>query len=375
MRTLHGWSFALCAAALLPAACGNHETSRDLGLEDLGRPDAAMDAALPDASLPDASLPDATVDAALPDAAVDAALPDAAMDAALPDATSPDLAGDGASSDALACTPTVPTAIAQGFSRAFAIDADFVYGFSLDSESPGVVRVPKGGGTPERIVVAQTSLGALLVDDTSLYFIGAHDVLRAPKSGGTPTDLAASTEAPAGLAIDDANVYWSAPGGLFMVPKAGGTATELAPVLTGVLASDGQFVYYGDGAGISRVATTGGAPEHFVDLTDLGALATDAEHVYAATTAGRVVAFAKVVGASPVELLAGAAGQALSGFTLDDTHVYVATTSDGGGRVEQVDKDGSGALERASTGAFGLGVDGAHLYWVDASNQLVHLCK
>lgn len=371
MRTLPGWSMTVCAALLL-AACGNHETPHDMGVSDLGHRDAAVpDGAVPDAAVPDGAVPDAAVpDGAVPDAAV----PDAAVVDGGPDAAVPDAAVVDGGPDALACTPTVPTALAQGFSRAFAVDADYVYGFSLDSEAPGVVRVPKTGGTPERIVTAETSLGAIFVDATSVYFIGAHDVLSAPKTGGTPADLAASAEAPAGLAIDDTNVYWSAPGGLFEVPKAGGTAVELAPTVTGVLVSDGQFVYYGDGAGVSRVAVGGGTPEHVVDLADLGALAVDAQRVFAATRDGRVVSFAKD-GASLAELLAGATDQMLSGFALDAEHVYLAATNDGGGHVEQVNKDGTGALERAGTSAYGLGVDGAHLYWVDGGNQLIRLCK
>jgi hypothetical protein len=121
-----------------------------------------------------------------------------------------------------------------------AVDATSVYWATV---SGGLMKVPLGGGTPETLA----SVGAynIVLDATSVYWIGETGVMKMPLDGGAVTTLASGsygyvTEA---LAVDATNVYWSpgpgmGPGGsspLLSVPLNGGTPTTL-------FASDSQAV-------------------------------------------------------------------------------------------------------------------------------------
>src|SRR5262245_19134031 len=50
---------------------------------------------------------------------------------------------DAAFDGGTACAPQVPTPIANNFSRTIAIDAQNVFGFSIASAAPGIIRVSK----------------------------------------------------------------------------------------------------------------------------------------------------------------------------------------------------------------------------------------
>src|SRR5262249_35678709 len=108
---------------------------------------------------------------------------DAPIAVSPPDAPAASPPPDGAV--ASSC-PSTGTLFASDFLPVTA-DSDFLYGWGLSS----IVRVGRGGGTPELVVSDVDTVRALdlIVDDTSVYWSfradeGGGKIFRAPRSGG-----------------------------------------------------------------------------------------------------------------------------------------------------------------------------------------------
>lgn len=147
-------------------------------------------------------------------------------------------------------------------------------------------RVAKSGGPSLTLAEGELLAGALVVDETRLYWVtGDGRVHACGTTGGPIVELAAATEPgqdrrmPHFVVGDASRIYWSAGNALFTVPKSGGGATQLVSVGESRnpigLAVAGAHLYwaaagkvalhpdgsygYPDGA-IRRVLATGGAP-------------------------------------------------------------------------------------------------------------------
>ncbi len=181
-----------------------------------------------------------------------------------------------------------PTALAtaQKNPGSIAIDAANVYWTNDGTDASGaftpantdgsVMQVPIGGGTPTTIASGQFVVGAVAVDQTSVYWTNAGTdgtdghVMKAPIGGGAATTLASGQFGPVNTAVDGASVYWMNrnlfPTGVTVMKVAlgGGGPVTLASggqQEPGAMVVDATHVYWASGGDFLKVPTGGGAPE------------------------------------------------------------------------------------------------------------------
>jgi hypothetical protein len=147
-------------------------------------------------------------------------------------------------------------------------------------------RVAKSGGPSQTLVEGELLAGALVVDESGLYWVTGDGRVRArPTSGGPVVELAGATEPgesrrmPHFVVGDAERIYWSAGSALHSVRKTGGDAIQLVSVVESRnpvgLAVAGEHLYWAaagavelhsDGSygfpngALRRVAVAGGAP-------------------------------------------------------------------------------------------------------------------
>ncbi|HEY6460471.1 MAG TPA: hypothetical protein VIY73_09980 [Polyangiaceae bacterium] len=144
-----------------------------------------------------------------------------------------------------------------------AVDDSYVYW--TDNGGP-VMRVAKGGGTPQKIAdtTPQNSFGpmGIAVDCANAYFLTSDGkVWQVPKDGSAPPVVLASDggNEPWGIAVDGANVYYAANGpsggGVESVPIGGGCVTVLASGVGYVagVAVDAKNVTFASGSSVLSV--------------------------------------------------------------------------------------------------------------------------
>jgi hypothetical protein len=111
-----------------------------------------------------------------------------------------------------AAAGTAPTEIArqQNRPRGLAADATHVYWVTTDATDGQVLRVPKGGGTPEALVSNLKNPREIALDDEHAYFTSYADgtVQRVKKAGGQPETLIGEQASPLGIAVDANYIYW-----------------------------------------------------------------------------------------------------------------------------------------------------------------------
>lgn len=220
--------------------------------------------------------------------------------------------------------------------------------YVADPRSLGrILRIPLDGSDVRALASELPMPQGLAIDDTHVYWTnwadgsaraGAGALMKVAKTGGPPTTLATSQRGPHGIAPDETHVYWAlfVGGEIRRIPKQGGpeevlVSNERNPRSVAV---DGSSVYWGNfGMGdttIKKVDKTGGGVTPLADA-----------------------------GGSPVDV------------TIDDARVY--WISYGSRAVWSVGKDGGvptsiapGGQSPGAAGSHGLGVDGAHVYWLNS---------
>jgi sugar lactone lactonase YvrE len=105
------------------------------------------------------------------------------------------------------------------------------------------------------------------VDQTYLYWSDGGNILRVPKAGGTSEKIIPNVAQPDEIVMDGDNFYWlnwagegSPPQPIMYAPKKGGEAKQLTPPQspTTGLCLDDSFVYFMTGDGIKKIAKGGG---------------------------------------------------------------------------------------------------------------------
>jgi hypothetical protein len=187
------------------------------------------------------------------------------------------------------------------------VDDTDVYVTACASNSPSpntVLRVPKGGGATVTLASTLRCPVAIAIDAANVYWADDNApvlpdgaIMRVPKAGGLPVTLAALPESPAGMvAVDGENVYWVEDSGLWRVPKCGGSAVALAPLIDGLgnvffpppaLAIDKDGVYLWTD-GITKVPKDGGAATTLArgPFQPSGGLVLDGTSVYWVSSSG-----------------------------------------------------------------------------------------
>jgi len=345
-------------------------------------------------------------------------------------------AADGAS-EVGGTAPVVLANVKSAF--AIAIDSTYVYWKGMDGLVITIGRVPKAGGTPTTIYNSVSnpslgwgSLGAIVVDSTSVYFdqdtccgeINA--ILKAAKDGSTTNGAApavAQTTSTAGetndIVADSTTLYFVFGNGIYSVPLAGGGqrtvvdptgASPVDPVsgkptgfpsITG-MAKDGTKVYYVANGYLFSVPVAGGTPAILIPKESIDASDPSGNTPVVGAGAGQHVsvngAFVywtnalsvyklSVQGGTPTVLATFSTnGDDYSGDAISDgTNVYYLLDSDlwrvpvEGGTPVKVVTDGRYARSLGpgqDPGGFPIAVDDTSVYVVANSlGQIIKVAK
>lgn len=111
-----------------------------------------------------------------------------------------------------------PLAAAGSKAHSLAYSGGYVYW--TDGADGTVSKVSTSGGTVATIATGQWGVGAVAVDDVSVYWVVPGSLVSSPISGGGPISTVATGVGIAGVAVDHEAVYWTiASGGVYKVAK------------------------------------------------------------------------------------------------------------------------------------------------------------
>lgn len=148
----------------------------------------------------------------------------------------------------------------------------FVTGGTLASKNEGtnnIKRLSLNSGSAEVLVKGGDLIptASLAVDEKYLYWSDGGNIYRVPKMGGTSEKIIPNAPQPNEIAMDADNIYWllwtgegSPPQPIMYAPRQGGEVKQLTPPQppTSGLCLDGDFVYFMTGDGLKKVARGGG---------------------------------------------------------------------------------------------------------------------
>lgn len=207
---------------------------------------------------------------------------------------------------------------------ALAVDASSVYWLNHDA----VMKAPVGGGGAVKLadVTDDAVDGEVVLDADHVYVATGQRVLRIPKAGGAAEELALPYSSVWALALDETYVYYSERGGdVSRVPKAGGSPESLARDQYGLgIAASADRVYWlalgrdNDGR-ILGMPKSGGDGVHLGDARIASRLHLDGDRIYA-SSAGDLLSVDVRTGAA-ARLGSGEAGMPVR-FVTDDSRVY-----------------------------------------------------
>ena len=295
-------------------------------------------------------------------------------------------------------SPCANAVIANSVSvRWFALADDTIY---FADSSGGLLKVPKGGGTPMPIASnLGIDIGTIVVDNTSVYFITQDSettgsIYSVPRSGGTPKQLATNLPAPVDMRLDATSIYWlnlgtimgqdvAADGSVERILKDGTGRQKLVGNLSapGALDVDSTDVYFSETGvaisstvmGLRRTSKSGGAVTKLVNDSAISAVALSGSDVFysGADTNGVSVARIAKSGGTPQEVLPGTLAVTMlvrdsrlyvAGFNLETFGISISSMTTAGTDVRVITTDDldSGAIA----------VDDCALYYAANSSLL-----
>jgi len=274
------------------------------------------------------------------------------------------------------CDPSGPCSIASTGGQDidwYAVDAQNAY----FSDCKTVWSVPTAGGFPTVLATGlkDCSFGNIEVDATDLYFTEnsspSESVVRVPKAGGSPVRLVATTSGQLGaLATDNLNIYWLDGFDIKTLPKLGGTEQTVASISisTKRLQVRGGFIYWGQSDSIGRVSTSGPFPASSAALP-IGNLPADFAvtdtSVFFAVEASGIIGNLPLGGGAWTQLASSQPSPSV--VMVDGSYVYWVSVPQSAEIRKANVTGGSPALVAKATFSFqNVGrvvTDSSHVYW------------
>jgi hypothetical protein len=182
--------------------------------------------------------------------------------------------------------------------------------FEANGAKSNLMRVPKGGGTPE-VVLQGTNIGGIAVDPMHVYYGNNAFVWRQLLDGGDWTVV--DSFGAQGMTQDNASVYTvTNDHGIARTDKGDGSTELLAIGLSGTcetasITVDQSHVYFAGGRSpgtLSSMLLDGGALTALASgATDACGVAVDGAHIYWTDDAAGTVSAAPLDGSGPVTTL------------------------------------------------------------------------
>jgi hypothetical protein len=243
-------------------------------------------------------------------------------------------------------SPCANAVIAPASVSWFALADDTIY---FADSNGGLLKVPKGGGTPMPIASnLGIGIGTIIVDETAVYFITQDSettgsISSVPRSGGTPKVLATNLPAPIDMRVDATSVYWlnlgtvmgenvAADGSVERMLKNGTGRQKLVGNLSapGALDVDATDVYFSETGfaigstvmGLRRISKSGGTVTKLLNDSAIFALALSGSDVFysGADTNGFSIARIAKSGGMPQQVLDGILAMTM---VVLDSRIYV----------------------------------------------------
>jgi hypothetical protein len=236
--------------------------------------------------------------------------------------------------------------LATSNSSALAVDDAYVYW--VEAITGIAYRVSQGGGAVTQLA---TVTPPIVVDDTSLYWVGANsNYMKIPKSGGPPTVFATLSGAN-GLVSDGMNLYSLLTKGVYIIGKAGGATALTSTAGLGTfstLSADGEGAYWVFNMGGAYIQTYRGgtlsAPSFPLDLATL-----------------------PVASSVPLPSVMASDGCGTIYWTMDGPDVWRLMGPGAAGVAAQVVTGGTKITQ--------LAVDNDFLYWTDGGGWIGRIAK
>jgi hypothetical protein len=228
----------------------------------------------------------------------------------------------------------------------------------------------------------------LAIDDKYVYWSDGGNILRVPKAGGSSEKIIPKAPKPDEIVMDGENIYWliwggegSPPQPLMVAPKQGGEAKPLTPKYAGTsgIAEDENFVYWMTGDGIKEIRKIGGeviAISHDSSPSPSLGLRMDEDNFYFCQMASNGQSSLMRLSRKTGELsqLAPSINHTME-FVIDDRNVYYFDNVRGQGSfgpvaLMKVPRSGGTPVEidRGNAGWINhLAVDSKQIYFTDIS--------
>jgi hypothetical protein len=228
----------------------------------------------------------------------------------------------------------------------------------------------------------------LAIDDKYLYWSDGGNILRVPKGGGSSEKIISNAPKPDEMVMDDQNIYWliwggegSPPEPLMFAPKQGGKSNPLTPKYLGAsgIGVDVNFIYWMAGDGLKEIRKDGGVVVEIFrnpSKTPSLGLRMDEDNFYFCQMGSNGYSSLMELSRKTGELkqLAPSINHTME-FVIDDANVYYFDNVKGQGSfgpvaLMKISKNGGTPVEvdRGSAGWINhLAIDSKQIYFTDIS--------
>jgi hypothetical protein len=224
-----------------------------------------------------------------------------------------------------ACGPAPAAELPGVKPSVFALDGGTVYYF--DALAKALMAAPLAGGNPTTVVSGESSIDAIAVDATRVFYSDLKGVSSVLKAGGGAIAYTQDAHLSFTIASDGTSVFWADASGSMIrsAPVGGGAVKKLASIgMAPVITLDATNVYAMDESGLQKIPKAGGVAKLlWASSSNCHVLWTDATFGYTAETGSLVAVPLGGGSAVPLFDLAAHGFSCIDGLVGDATNLYM----------------------------------------------------